>query len=193
MPLSPTIQIATPGPNTEDKPVIDSCRFPPAERHLSRSTTEPSLDRSLELPSFNSTLTMSTPFLPRRAAAIPSITGLRLALDYGDSQLARCSAFYDDIRAFRKKFVTSSGRPGPSLYDWLDRDHQDGRNEMTEAYLNQSGLLFWPDDLAAVNHNKLEYTKDKQRYVVSSYPLVANYLQSVFGESSVLSTSIFFV
>lgn len=109
----------------------------------------------------------------RPPASLPNITALRQALDYGDPHLARCSAFYDDVRAFRKKFVTSDGMLGPSLHDWRDRDHQDGLREMTRAYLDRdgNGLLFWPDDPSAANFNDLQYTHDRQQYVVDSYSL----------------------
>ncbi|KAK4251356.1 hypothetical protein C7999DRAFT_28086 [Corynascus novoguineensis] len=99
------------------------------------------------------------------AANIPSITALRNALDYGDPHLPRCAAFYDDTRAFRKKFKTSRGVPGADLHDWKSRDGQAALTEMTVAYLEKegNGMLFWPDDKSSDNYNKYQYSKDHVR------------------------------
>ncbi len=80
--------------------------------------------------------------------------------------MPRCSAFSDDVRAFRKKFTTSTGVTGLALYDWKSDDHQAGLTEMTRAYLESSGNgpLFWPDDASAANHNILHYSEDFPRY-----------------------------
>lgn len=100
----------------------------------------------------------------RAPATLPNITELRQALDYGDLHLIRCSTFSDDVRAYRKKFITSNGTSGPDLYDWRDPEHQAGLKEMTRAYLDRdkNGLLFWPDDPSAANFNKLQYSEDRQ-------------------------------
>lgn len=99
------------------------------------------------------------------ATAIPNITALRKELDYGDANLARCVAFYDDMRVFRKKFKTSRGVPGTDLYDWKSQEGQKALSEMTYAYLDKegNGLVFWPDDPSAANYNEYQYTKDKYR------------------------------
>lgn len=99
------------------------------------------------------------------AASIPSITTLRKELDYGDPQSPRCAAFYDDTRAFRKKFITSRGVAGPELHDWKSREGQAALTEMTLAYLDKegNGRLFWPDDKSSANYNKYQYSKDHTR------------------------------
>ncbi|KAH8646324.1 hypothetical protein BX600DRAFT_519147 [Xylariales sp. PMI_506] len=99
------------------------------------------------------------------ATNLPNITQLRQGLDYGNPQLNRCSAFYDDVRGFRKKFRTTTGIPGPDLHNWKLREHHAGLDEMTNAYLDRhgNGLLFWPDSESAANYNKLHYSKDKRR------------------------------
>lgn len=106
------------------------------------------------------------------AATIPNITALRTALDYGDARLPRCATFYDDMRAFRRKFTTSRGVPGVDLHDWKSREGQAGLSEMTIAYLEKDGggLMFWPDDSLSPNYNKFQYSKDGYRSVAS--PLV---------------------
>ncbi|KAL2126764.1 hypothetical protein VTI74DRAFT_279 [Chaetomium olivicolor] len=99
------------------------------------------------------------------AANIPSITALRNELDYGDARLPRCAAFYDDTRAFRKKFITSRGVAGTELHDWRSRDGQAALTEMTLAYLDKegNGSLFWPDDKSSDKYNKYQYSKDHTR------------------------------
>ncbi|KAI1079008.1 hypothetical protein F5B20DRAFT_189652 [Whalleya microplaca] len=96
------------------------------------------------------------------AASLPKITTLRHELDYGDAGSDRCAAFYDDVRAFRKKFHTRNGIPGINLHDWKSQEHQSGLSEMTVAYLDThgNGPLFWPDDPSAANFNKLQYSRD---------------------------------
>lgn len=104
--------------------------------------------------------------LPKIAAAsIPSITTLRNELDYGDPNLPRCAAFYDDTRAFRKKFRNSRGTAGVDLHDWKSREGQADLTEMTIAYLEKegNGQLFWPDDRASPNYNRFQYAKDGAR------------------------------
>ena len=99
------------------------------------------------------------------AARIPSITALRNELGYGDQKLPRCAAFYDDTRAFRKKFRTSHGIAGVDLHDWKSPEGQTGLTQMTFAYLDKEGNggLFWPDDEASPNYNRYQYTKDSVR------------------------------
>ena len=98
------------------------------------------------------------------AANIPSITALRKELGYGDPRLHRCSAFYDDIRVFRKKYTTRKGQPGVSLYDWKSPEHQRALTEMAHDYLETdgNGLLYWPDDPAALNYNTIHYSEHSQ-------------------------------
>src|SRR4051812_13471426 len=109
---------------------------------------------------------MNTTTSPKMAAtAIPSVTSLRRELDHGDPRLPRCAAFYDDARAFRKKFVTSRGIAGIDLHDWNSRECQDGLTEMTLAYLEETGngQTFWPDDKSSANYNRYQYSKDQIR------------------------------
>jgi hypothetical protein len=93
---------------------------------------------------------------------IASVSALRSALDYGDSSLARCSAFYDDLNAFRKKYTTASKLSGIDLHDWKNPVHLDGLLEMTFAYLDRegNGSLFWPDNKTLPNYNRLQYAKN---------------------------------
>ncbi|KAJ2977223.1 hypothetical protein NUW58_g7877 [Xylaria curta] len=99
------------------------------------------------------------------AANLPKITALRRELDYGDTGSHRYSAFVDDVRVFRKKFVTKNGVSGTSLHNWKSQEHQSGLSEMTAAYLdtNGNGLLFWPDDPSAENANKFQYSRDNAK------------------------------
>lgn len=97
-----------------------------------------------------------------KAASVPNITTLRNELDYGNSQLQRCMAFYDDIRVFRRKYRTSQGVPGLDLWDWKSREHQAGLVEMTQAYLEKegNGRVFWPDEESSPYRNKYRYSTD---------------------------------
>jgi hypothetical protein len=109
------------------------------------------------------------------ATSLPNITALREGLDYGDPHLTRCSAFYDDIRGFRKKFQTSSGLPGPDLLNWKLEEHQAGLDEMTSAYLDLAGngRLFWPDSETSANFNKLRYSADEKLYAIFHHRLIS--------------------
>lgn len=93
------------------------------------------------------------------ATSVPSITTLRRELGYGDSRNPRCQTFYDDVRAFRKKFVASNGIKGKDLHQWKDVAHQAGLREMAAAYLDThgNGDLFWPIDSAAEHYNGTIY------------------------------------
>jgi len=99
------------------------------------------------------------------ATAIPKVTALRRALDYGDAQLLRCITFNDDTRMFRRRFQTTSGVSGIDLHNWKSREHQAGLNEMTMAFLEKAGngQVFWPNDKSAANYNKYQYSKDHAR------------------------------
>jgi len=101
------------------------------------------------------------------ASSIPTITALREQLDYGDSHLSRCNAFYDDVRTFRKRYRTHDGSSGISLYNWKSPEHQAGLKEMTEAYLDKegNGALYWPDGDTDPNRNKLRYSQDHHLYL----------------------------
>ncbi|KAI1864402.1 uncharacterized protein JN550_008959 [Neoarthrinium moseri] len=107
----------------------------------------------------------SSPSSRITATSIPNITALRVGLDYGDPRLTRCSTFTDDLRGFRKKFVTSTGLPGPDLHEWKLKEHQAGLDEMTAAYLDRdgNGPLYWPDSETSPNYNKLRYSRDQPR------------------------------
>jgi hypothetical protein len=99
------------------------------------------------------------------AASIPNITTLRNELDYGDSRLPRCAAFYDETRAFRRRFKTQSGIDGVDLHDWRSSEVQAGLTAMTVAYLDGegNGARFWPDDKHSRNYNTYQYSKDAPR------------------------------
>jgi hypothetical protein len=94
-------------------------------------------------------------------SSIPPITTLRRELDYGDSQLLRYSAFNDGMNAFRRNFISSRGVAGVDLYNWKDKEGQEGLAEITSAYLDKAGngQRFWPDDEAATNYNRYQYSK----------------------------------
>ncbi|KAK2042917.1 hypothetical protein LZ31DRAFT_469402 [Colletotrichum somersetense] len=94
--------------------------------------------------------------------AVPTITALRQELNYGDPKSLQCQAFYDDLRAYRKKFVSSNGLEGSLLYDWKSRDHQSALGEMTRAFLNRdgNGRRYWPDDETSAHYNGLRYSSD---------------------------------
>lgn len=98
-------------------------------------------------------------------SSIPPITALRQELDYGDPQLARCQAFYDSVRLFRKTFVSSQGWDGPSIHDWRSKDHQIALGEMVRSYLEQhkNGIFFWPDDKSQSRANRFQYSTDSVR------------------------------
>jgi hypothetical protein len=103
---------------------------------------------------------MSAPTSPKNikiaVSRIPSITAQRNEVGYGDPNLPRCAAFYDDKRAFRKKFRTSHDIAGVDLHDWKSQEGQAGLTEMTVAYLDRegNGRLFWPGDRATPNYNR---------------------------------------
>jgi hypothetical protein len=97
------------------------------------------------------------------ASNIPPIKQLREKLDYGDPTLLRCKTFYDDLRIFCKRFKTSKGVEGLSLYDWRSPEHQEGLSEMAHEYLERAGngMHFWPDNETSANYNTLKYSEDK--------------------------------
>lgn len=100
------------------------------------------------------------------AANIPNITNLRNELGYGDARLPRCVTFYADTRAFRRRFTTSNGVNGVDLYDWKSLAGQAGLDEMTTAFLDNTGNgpLYWPDDESSKDYyNKYQYSKDRDR------------------------------
>ncbi|KAF2190544.1 hypothetical protein K469DRAFT_387705 [Zopfia rhizophila CBS 207.26] len=96
------------------------------------------------------------------AARIPNITILRQQLQYGEARLARCNAFYDDLRVFRKKYNTPTGLRGVDLHDWRSPVHQSALAEMTLAFLETegNGEVYWPSDATSPNFNPLQYSKD---------------------------------
>ncbi|KAG8158358.1 hypothetical protein KVR01_012119 [Diaporthe batatas] len=102
---------------------------------------------------------------PLNSSSIPPITALRQELDYGDPTLARCQAFYDSTRLFRKTFVSSQGWDGSSIHDWKSREHQVALGEMVRSYLEQhkNGRFFWPDDKSSSRANKFQYSTDSGR------------------------------
>lgn len=118
-------------------------------------------------------------------ASIPPITQLREQLDYGDSHLPRCQAFYDSVRVFRKTFVTSQGWEGSTIHDWRVRDHRNALAEMSRAYLERhgNGQLFWPDDNTNGRANKLKYSADGTRLVTSKTRMPDSQLTLTLAES----------
>lgn len=103
---------------------------------------------------------------PPKVGSIPTITALRLQLDYGDTKLARCVAFYDDVRIFRRRYFTQDGSPGLGFYHWKSPQHQTGLTEMVNDFLDKegNGTRYWPDDDASPNHNKLRYSEHHIQY-----------------------------
>ena len=95
------------------------------------------------------------------AARIPKITDLRNQLNYGDARLARCAAFTDDLRVFRRRY-SASGVRGSDLWDWKSSKHQDALRRMTTSFLDENGYgeVYWPSDPAAPNFNSLQYSED---------------------------------
>jgi hypothetical protein len=96
------------------------------------------------------------------ATRIPKITDLRDRLNYGNSRLSRYSAFSDDLRVFRRKFV-SKDLTGEDLWDWKSSEHQAALNAMTHAFLENHGYgeLYWPSDPTSPNFNSLQYSKHR--------------------------------
>ncbi|KAH8734885.1 hypothetical protein BGZ61DRAFT_528156 [Ilyonectria robusta] len=96
---------------------------------------------------------------------IPSITELRKELDYGHARERRDIVFYNTVRAYMFTFVSRKGISGPDLLKWKYRPHQAGLLEMASQFLDQDakGAFFWPDDPAAPNHGKLQYSKEPRR------------------------------
>lgn len=97
--------------------------------------------------------------------SIPSITALRQDLNYGDAKLPRCQAFYEDVRLFRKKYISSQGLEGGSLHEWKLREHQNALGEMTRAFLDRdgNGRHYWPDDETSPRYNGLKYSSGHAR------------------------------
>ncbi|KAK1982950.1 hypothetical protein LZ30DRAFT_589468 [Colletotrichum cereale] len=97
--------------------------------------------------------------------ALPTITALREALNYGDAKSLQCQAFNDDLRAYRKKFVSSHGLEGSHLHDWKSRVHQSALTEMTQTFLDRdgNGRRYWPDDEASAHYNGMRYSSDRAR------------------------------
>jgi hypothetical protein len=93
------------------------------------------------------------------AARIPKITDLRERLDYGDARLARCTAFIDDLRVFRRRYRTAGFR-GTDLWDWKSPEHQAALKQMTASFLDEDGYgeVYWPSDPTAANFNSLQYS-----------------------------------
>ncbi|KFA76466.1 hypothetical protein S40288_06503 [Stachybotrys chartarum IBT 40288] len=101
--------------------------------------------------------------IPTAAVEIPRITELRRMIDYDDTSLPRSKILIEDLRTFRKKFTTSKGRRGMDLTNWKDERDKAELLEMTSNYLvrDGNGSLFWPDDPALSNYNKLQWSKSK--------------------------------
>ena len=96
------------------------------------------------------------------AARIPNITDLREQLEYGDGKLARCAAFIDDLRVFRRRYQYA-GLRGIDLWDWKSPQHQHALRQMTADFLDRDGYgeVFWPSDPTATNFNPLQYSSER--------------------------------
>ena len=92
-----------------------------------------------------------------------NITDLREKLDYGDRSQPRFAGLNDAIRFCISRFRSSSDIPGADLYDWHDRDHQTGLDEITTEFLDTygKGCYFWPESTSSPCHNKYSYTVDR--------------------------------
>lgn len=95
------------------------------------------------------------------ATSIPNITKLRTQLDYGDRSKARCQAFYDDLRVFLRKSIAADGTPAIDWYEWNTQKSRVVFRELAEAYLDESGLNFWPTAVSHPNKNRLDYAEDQ--------------------------------
>jgi hypothetical protein len=104
------------------------------------------------------------------ASGIPKITDLREQLGYGDPQLQRCRAFYDDVTAFRRKHRTGSGLSGTDLIDWKSSEHQHALDQMVHIYLDKkgNGYHYWPPHSQHPDYSHLQYDKDRSLLVFSS-------------------------
>ena len=92
-----------------------------------------------------------------------NITDLREKLDYGDRTQPRFAGLNDALRFCSSRFRSSTGIPGPDLYDWHDRAHQTGLDEITNEFLDVQGRgdQFWPDSPSSPCYNKYSYTADR--------------------------------
>lgn len=101
----------------------------------------------------------------KNPTSIPAITALREQLDYGNPRLARCQAFCDSVRVFRKEFVSSQGWHSSSIHDWKSGEHQTALSEMVRSYLELqgNGSLFWPEHNLQGRANKYKYSTDSAR------------------------------
>lgn len=99
------------------------------------------------------------------AARIPKITDLREQLAYGDGRLARCAAFIDDLRVFRRRF-SFGGLRGIDFWDWKSSQHHEALKQMTTCFLDEDGYgeVYWPSDPTAANFNSLRYSTDRVLY-----------------------------
>jgi len=102
---------------------------------------------------------------PQFACQVPSITKLRHELGYGNAKLHRCEAFYDNMRVFRKRYITKSQVKSTDLQNWKWSNQQKFLNEMTREFLEvrKHGYEFWPDNSSNANYNELRYTNDEDR------------------------------
>jgi hypothetical protein len=99
---------------------------------------------------------------------IPNITGLRVALDYGDPDLPRTRALNDDLRVFRRRYKSPLGPDGVDLHNWSSHVHQLALIRMADDWLDGdgNGARYWPDDEADSKYNKLQYSKDRPLYAL---------------------------
>ncbi|KAK7430261.1 hypothetical protein QQZ08_003236 [Neonectria magnoliae] len=93
---------------------------------------------------------------------IPVITQLRKELDYGHAGSQRGIVFYNTLRSYILSFKSSNGIPGVEFLTWRFRPHQIGLLEIVSDK-DGKGAHFWPDDVAAPNYGKLQYSKDHRR------------------------------
>jgi len=110
---------------------------------------------------------MSSPDGKKFASSIPKVTKLRELLGFQDQSSDHSKIFNDKLRAFRREYRTSSGRPGTDLHDWRSRDGQSELSQMVNEFLVDNGQFFWPTISNNDNNGeppKLQYPQNKIRY-----------------------------
>jgi len=110
---------------------------------------------------------MSSPEGKKFASNIPKVTKLRELLGFQDQSSDRSKIFNDKLRAFRREYRTSSGKPGTELHVWRSKEGQLELSRMVTTFLLDNGQIFWPDtpnNSRAGEPRQLQYPQDKLRY-----------------------------
>ncbi len=104
--------------------------------------------------------------MPRKGTRLPGVGELRARIDYGDLSLQRCKFFHEDCRFFIRHYVDKDGNAGSEFCDRNSKDHLEGIEIMTEAFLERKaqGTYWWPSDREHRNANRLQYSTQKQQY-----------------------------